>query len=126
MHTSPAVVMMFLSLLVRRFFQEDKFGNVIGKSALSKLLVTALPHKQCLGYETLMASTNRSVFTIWDHCDSLLHRTEDPRCCMTSWIWVNIGSDNGLLPDHADGTKPFSETVLTCNQCVHGVNQGAI
>ena len=29
---------------------------------------------------------------------------------MVTTIWVNIGSDNGLLPD---GTKPLPETMLT-------------
>ena len=32
---------------------------------------------------------------------------------VTPWIWVNIGSGNGLLPD---GTKPSPEPVLTYDQ----------
>ena len=32
---------------------------------------------------------------------------------MASWIWVNIGSGNGLLPD---GTKPLPEPMLTYHQ----------
>ena len=32
---------------------------------------------------------------------------------MATWIWVNIGSGNGLL---ADGTKPISEPMLTNHQ----------
>ena len=31
------------------------------------------------------------------------------------YIWVNIGSGNGLLPDH-DGTKPSPEPILTNHQ----------
>ena len=29
---------------------------------------------------------------------------------MVTWIWVNLGSGNGLLPD---GTKPLPEPMLT-------------
>ena len=29
------------------------------------------------------------------------------------WVWVNIGSGNGLLPD---GTKPLPEPMLTYHQ----------
>ena len=31
---------------------------------------------------------------------------------VATWIWVNIGSDNGLVPD---GTKPLPEPMLTCH-----------
>ena len=34
---------------------------------------------------------------------------------MESLIWVNIGSDNGLLPD---GTKPVPEPVLIYHEIV--------
>ena len=34
-------------------------------------------------------------------------------CRTATWIWVNIGSGNGLLPD---GTKPLPEPMLTHNQ----------
>ena len=32
---------------------------------------------------------------------------------MVTWIWINIGSGNGLLPD---GTKPLPEPMLTYHQ----------
>ena len=32
---------------------------------------------------------------------------------MATYIWVNIGSGNGLLPN---GTKPLPEPSLTCHQ----------
>ena len=41
-------------------------------------------------------------FLILTHYGLVMH--------MVAWIWVNIGSGNGLVPD---GTKPLPEKVLT-------------
>ena len=41
------------------------------------------------------------------HCDLVTQRN------VTTWIWVIIGSDNGLLPA---GTKPLPEPMLTNHQ----------
>ena len=38
-------------------------------------------------------------FNSWEQCNE-----------MVMWSWVNIGSDNGLLPD---GTRPWSEPMMT-------------
>ena len=42
------------------------------------------------------------------HCDLVIQSSD-----ITSWILVNIGLGNGLLPD---GTKPFPEPILIYHQ----------
>ena len=37
---------------------------------------------------------------------------------MATKIWAHIGSGNGLLPDHADSTKPLPEPMWTDHQWI--------
>ena len=47
------------------------------------------------------------------HCGLMTPCGDEEWRLKVTWIWVNISSGNGLLPD---GTKPLPEPMLTCHQ----------
>ena len=62
---------------------------------------TQLSEKYTRMHDTRCISARMVINSLWPNVD------------MVTYIWVNIGSGNGLLPD---GTKPLPEPMLTHHQ----------